>query len=99
MELSGDLQSLGLIVGRVVAVTEHAGARAPSYLLTVDLGPQGQRGCSVPRGDYEAEELEGRQVVCALRGDEVLVLAAHSHLRGVVLLRPDWDVEDGSIVG
>jgi hypothetical protein len=41
----------------------------------------------------------GRQVVCGLRGDEVLVLAAHSHAGGVVLVRPDRDVEDGTIVG
>jgi hypothetical protein len=30
--------------------------------------------------------------------DEVLVLAAQSHSRGPVLLRPDDEVEDGSAV-
>jgi hypothetical protein len=29
----------------------------------------------------------------------VLVLAAHSHASGVVLVRPDRAVEDGSVVG
>jgi hypothetical protein len=42
------------------------------------------------------EELVGRQVVCVLSGDEAIVLAARSHSRGAVLLRPDEDVEDGT---
>lgn len=98
MEASGRLQELGLAVGRVVAVAEHPGARAPAFLVTVDLGPQGRHECSVPRGDYDAQDLEGSQIVCAREGNELLVLAAHSHARGIVLLRPDRDVEEGSIV-
>jgi hypothetical protein len=99
MELSDQVQGLGLTVGRIVAVAEHVGARAPSYLLTIDLGPQGRHECSIPRAGYEPHELEGTQVVCAPRGDELLVLAAHSHASGVILVRPDRDVEDGSVVG
>ena len=99
MELSVQLQELGLTVGRIVAVTPHVGARAPSYLLTVELGAQGRHECSIPSAGYEPHELEGTQVVCAARGDELLVLAAHSHASGVVLVRPDRDVEEGSIVG
>lgn len=98
MPLADDLQQLGLIVGRVVAVTPHSGARAPAYLLTVDLGPQGRHECSVPRGDYEPAELEGAQVVCARDGDEYVVVGAHSHAHGLVLLRPDREIEDGSVV-
>jgi hypothetical protein len=99
MELSQQLQELGLTVGRIVAVADHAGARAPSYLLTIDLGPQGRRESSIPRAGYEPQDLEGTQIVCAPRGDELLVLVAHSHESGVVLVRPDRDVEDGSVVG
>jgi tRNA-binding EMAP/Myf-like protein len=99
MELSNELQSIGLLVGRIVEVAEHVGARAPSYLLTIDLGPAGPRECTMPRADYEPEELEGTQVVCAARGEELLVLAAHSHAKGVVLVRPDRAVEAGSAVG
>jgi hypothetical protein len=96
--LADDLQRLGVVVGRVVAVTPHPGARAPAFLFTVDLGTQGRHECSVPRGDYDADELRGAQVVCARDGDEYAVLAAHSHALGTVLLRPDREVEDGSIV-
>jgi hypothetical protein len=88
-----------LLVGRVVAVEEHPGARAPSFLLTLDLGPRGRVEASVERGSYEAAELQGAQVAVALRGDEAIVLAARSHAAGAVLLRPDRDVEDGTIVG
>ena len=87
-----------LVVGRVVAVDDHAGARAPSYLLRLDLGPRGEVETSVERGSYEREELVGAQVVVALRGDETLVLAARSHSAGLVLLRPDREVEDGTVV-
>jgi hypothetical protein len=87
-----------LVVGRIVAVDDHAGARAPSYLLRLALGPRGHVETSVERGSYEREELEGAQVVLALRGDETLVLAARSHSAGLVLLRPDREVEDGTIV-
>ena len=98
MEASNRLQELGVAVARVVDVSEHAGARAPSYLLTVDLGPQGRHECSVPQGTYEPPDLEGTQIVCAREGDELIVLAARSHGGGFVLLRPDRDVEDGTIV-
>jgi hypothetical protein len=87
-----------LLVGRVVAVDAHAGARAPSYLLDIDLGPRGHVQGSIERGTYEQDELEGAQVVVALRGDETLVLGARSHAAGLVLLRPDREVEDGTIV-
>jgi hypothetical protein len=98
VEVSEELQRLGLGVGRIVAVAEHAGARAPSYILTLDLGAQGRHECTLPRGEYGRDELEGIQVLCARKGDEVLVVAVHSHAHGIVLLRPDSDVEDGSTV-
>ncbi len=88
-----------LIVGRIVAVEEHPGARAPSYLLRLDLGPRGERHASVERGSYDAAELEGAQVVVDIGSDEALVVAARSHAAGLVLLRPDREVEDGTVVG
>ena len=87
-----------LLVGRVVAVEDHAGARAPSYLLRLALGPRGEVEASVERGSYDRGDLEGAQVVVVLQGDEALVLAARSHAAGLVLLRPDREVEDGTIV-
>jgi tRNA-binding protein len=95
---SDDLQRLGLRVGRVVDAREHPGARGPSYVLTVDLGAE-RREATVAFPGLSSGELVGRQIVCVTAEDELLVLAAQSHARGPVLLKPDEDVEDGSAVG
>jgi tRNA-binding EMAP/Myf-like protein len=87
-----------LTVGRVVAVQQHPGARAPSLLLTIDLGPHGRHDVVLPTGDYQPGELEGAQILCRREADEVTVVGAHSHGQGLVLLRPDRDIEDGSVV-
>ncbi len=87
-----------VVVGRVVAVDEHQGARAPSLLLTLDLGPQGTHQAVLSTRDYSAEDLLGAQLVCRRSDNEVVLVVAHSHGRGLVLLRPDHDVEDGTIV-
>jgi tRNA-binding protein len=94
-----ELQKLELVVGRVAAAEPHPGSRAPSLLLTVDLGGRGRRQASLLAGSYEAADLEGRQIVCALgTGDEAVALAAHSHAAGLILLVPDREVEEGTVV-
>ena len=95
---SQELQALDLVVGRVVAASEHPGSRAPSLLLTVDLGPRGERQASVLSPNYEPRELVGRQVVCAVGDEDAVVLGAHSHAAGIVLVAPDREVEDGTAV-
>ena len=87
-----------LVVGRVLAAEPHPGARAPSYLLRLDLGGRGEREATVEAGGYEEADLVGSQVVCELRGDDLVVLAARSHAHGSVLLRPEREVEDGTLV-
>jgi len=94
-----DLQALELAVGRVLDATEHPGARAPSLLLTIDLGPRGRRRGTIAVPSAAPGDLVGRQVVCVLDPDELLVLGVRSHAYGFVLLRPEREVEDGSIVG
>ena len=85
-----------LIVGRVLAVDDHPGSRAPSYLLRVDLGGRGEREAQMDRSDYAKDELVGTLVVLSI-DDEAIVLAAHSH-GGLKLVRPDGDVEPGTVV-
>jgi len=92
-----DLQQLGLVVGRVLTAEQQPGARAPSLLLSVDLGSE-QAQATVPGGTYSADDVVGRQVVCLRDGDRLVVLGAHSHAKGLVLLRPDDEVEDGTAV-
>jgi hypothetical protein len=87
-----------LVVGTIVRVDEHPGARAPSLLLTLDLGPYGTQEVVLSTGLYEAGELVGTQIACRRDADGVLVVAAHSHGSGLVLLRPEREVEPGTVV-
>jgi hypothetical protein len=87
-----------LLIGRIVEVAEHPGARAPSFLVTVEVGGHGRKELVLPTGDYDRDELGGVQVLCRRDGNELRVLGAHSHAKGFVLLRPDREVEDGTLV-
>jgi tRNA-binding EMAP/Myf-like protein len=82
-----------LIVGRVLEVDDHPGARAPSYLLRVDLGGRGVTEAQMEPGDYAKDELVGTLVIVA----DGIALAARSHA-GPRLVRPDGDVEPGTPV-
>jgi hypothetical protein len=87
------------VVGTIVAVDEHPGARAPSLLLTLDLGPHGTAEAVLPTGSYDAAELVGTQILCRREVDNAVVVGAHSHGGGLVLLRPEREVEAGTLVG
>jgi hypothetical protein len=87
-----------LTVARITDVQEHPGARAPSYLLTLDVGRHGTHEVVLPTGTYEPAELRGAEILCRRDGDDLLVVAAHSHGRGLVLVRPDREVEPGTLV-
>jgi len=87
-----------LLVGTIVGVDEHPGARAPSLLLTVDLGRYGTHEVVLSTGGYEKAALEGRQVLCRREADGAAVVVAHSHDAGLVILQPDPEVEPGTIV-
>ena len=86
-----------LIAGRVLEVSDHPGARGPSYLVRVDLGGRGVRDAQMEPGDYAKDALEGTLVIVSLDGDEAIVLAARSH-DGLRLVRPDGDVAPGTPV-
>ena len=102
-----EFELLELAVGRVIEVADFPDARKPAYRLAIDFGPRGMRRSSAQLTHYAKDELLGRQVVCVLGLEpkrvagftsEVLVLGALSSAHGVVLLRPDREVEDGSAV-
>jgi hypothetical protein len=87
-----------LVVGTVVAAEQQPGARAPALLLTLDLGTYGTEQAVMPAGAYRAEELAGTQIVCRREADGAIVVGGHSHGKGLVLLRPDDEVEPGTLV-
>jgi hypothetical protein len=86
-----------LVVGTVLSVDQQPGTRAPAVLLTLDLGTYGTEQAVLP-GTYEADELRGTQIVCRREGDGAIVVGAHSHGKGIVPLRPDVEVEPGTLV-
>jgi tRNA-binding protein len=104
-----EFERLRLSVGVITEVEDFPEARNPAYKLTIDFGPElGIRRSSAQATHYPKETLVGRQVVCVLGFEpkriagftsEVLVLGAYSDEHGVVLLRPDREVEPGSAIG
>jgi tRNA-binding protein len=98
--------AIDMRVGRVVAVDEFPEAREPARKLEIDFGPEiGRKRSSAQITHYSAAELEGRLVVAVVNFpakrigpflSEVLVLGALDDEQGVILLRPDADVELGS---
>ena len=87
-----------LVVGTIVAVDEHPGARAPSFLLAVDVGSHGIQEAVLSTGAYQPDELDGRQILCRRDVDGIALVGAHSHGKGLVLLQPSDDVEPGTLV-
>ena len=100
-----DFLRVDMRVGRVTAVDAFPEARTPAWKLTIDFGPEvGVKRSSAQITHYAREALEGRLVVGVVNfpprqigpfRSEVLVLGALDEAKGVVLLRPDDDVEPG----
>ena len=102
-----EFELLELAVGVITDVEDFPEARVPAYKLTIDFGDRGSRRSSAQVTHYTKDELTGRQVVCVLGfepkriagfASEVLVLGGLSDEHGVVLLRPDRDIEPGTSV-
>ncbi|NND83991.1 MAG: tRNA-binding protein [Acidimicrobiia bacterium] len=100
-----DFADLSIKVGTVTRAEPNDGARSPALRLWIDFGPDGVRQSSAKVTDrYAPEDLVGTQVaavtgleplrVGGFRSD-VLVIGALTP-DGVVLLRPDGPVADGS---
>ena len=81
-----------MVVGRILEVSDHPGSRGPSYLVHVDFGDHAGEAQMEP-GEYEKDELVGALVVVT----DGIVLMARSHA-GPRLVRPDGDVEPGTLV-
>lgn len=92
-------------VGVVTDAREFPEARRPAYRLWIDFGPLGvKRSSAQIAAYYRPSDLIGRRVIAVVNFppkrigpflSEVLVLGALDRDKGVVLLRPDEDVELG----
>ena len=108
--MSGELtweqfEAVEMRVGRVLAVHEFPEARRPAWKLEIDFGEEiGVKRSSAQITNYERSELEGTLVVGVVNFppkqigpfiSECLVVGALDDEQGVVLLRPDREVELG----
>jgi len=104
-----EFQRIDMRVGRVLSVQDFPAARNPAWKLEIDFGDEvGVKRSSAQIRHYSREELEGRLVIgvvnfpprrIATFDSEVLVLGAIDPDKGVVLLRPDEDVQPGDRIG
>jgi tRNA-binding protein len=104
-----EFQKIEMRVGRVLSVSDFPEARNPAWKLEIDFGPEvGVKRSSAQITHYAREDLEGRLVIgvvnfpprrIATFDSEVLVMGAIDPEKGVVLLRPDEDVEPGDRIG
>ncbi len=108
--MSGELtweqfEAVDMRVGRVLAVHDFPEARRPAWKLEIDFGEEiGVKRSSAQITNYERSELEGTLVVGVVNFppkqigpfiSECLVVGALDDEQGVVLLRPDREVELG----
>lgn len=97
-------------VGTIIEVNDFPNARKPAYQLTIDFGAElGVRKTSAQiTKRYTKEVLTGRQIVAVVNFpkkqianfmSECLVLGAVGQEGDVVLLAPDFKVENGQRIG
>jgi len=97
-------------VGTIIAVNDFPEARKPAYQLTIDFGVEiGIRKSSAQiTKRYKKEELLNRQIVGVVNFpkkqigkfmSECLVLGAVSEEGDVILLAPDFKIENGLRIG
>lgn len=97
-------------VGTIIEANDFPEARKPAYQLTIDFGAEiGIRKSSAQiTKRYGKEELKGRQIVAVVNFpkkqigkfmSECLVLGAVGQEGDVVLLAPDFKVENGLKIG
>ncbi len=105
-----DFERVEMATGTIIEATLNEKARVPAFSLRIDFGAAwGEKRSSAQlTRNYSAEDLVGRQIVAVMNfpakrvagvKSEVLVLGAVSDGHGVVLLQPDFAVENGSPIG
>lgn len=97
-------------VGTIVDANDFPAARKPAYQLTIDFGPEiGMRKSSAQiTKRYTKDELLNRQIVAVVNFpkkqigtfmSECLVLGSVGSDNDIVLLSPDFKVENGLRIG
>ena len=109
MAIFDDFIKLDIRVGTIIEAIVFEKAKKPAYKLKVDLGDEiGIKKSSAQITEvYQAEDLIGKQVLAVVNFpprqiadfmSEILVLGTYSK-QGVVLIKPDKQVENGDKLG
>ena len=104
-----DFSKLDIRVGTIIQAKNFEKAKNPAYQLQIDFGESiGLKKSSAQITDlYKVEDLIGMQVLAAINFpprqiadfiSEVLVLGTYSD-DGVVLIKPDKEVQNGDKLG
>ena len=104
-----DFDKLDIRAGTIIEAKVFEKARRPAYKLKVDLGSEiGIKQSSAQITDcYKPDDLVGKQVLAVVNFpprqvadfmSEILVLGTYSK-QGVVLIKPDQQVENGDKLG
>ena len=111
MEISwSEFEKVEMRVGTVLEVRDFPEARKPAYQLTIDFGPEiGVRKTSAQiTKRYAKEALLNRQIVAVVNFpnkqigkfmSECLILGAMGVEGDVILLTPDFKIENGLRIG
>ena len=109
MSTFDDFMKLDIRVGTIIEAKVFEKAKKPAYQLKVDLGEEiGIKKSSAQITEiYKPEDLIGKQVLAVVNFpprqiagfmSEILVLGTYSK-QGVVLIKPDEQVENGDRLG
>ncbi len=105
-----EFEKVAMHVGTIITVNDFPEARKPAFQLTIDFGKAiGIRKTSAQiTKRYSKEQLLGRQIVAVVNFpkkqigkfmSECLVLGAVGQEGDVILLAPDFKVENGLRIG
>ena len=105
-----DFEKVEMRVGTIIEVSDFPEARNPAYQLRIDFGPEigVLRSSAQITKRYSKEDLQDRQVIAVINFpkkqianfmSECLVLGAVGAKNDIVLLYPDFPVENGLRIG
>ncbi len=103
-----DFKKLELRVGTIKKAENFAEAKTPAYKLRIDFGLFGKKWSSAQiTENYSLIDLVGRRIIAAMNlgnkvigtfKSEVLVMGAEDSNGNIVLIEPDKEIENGSVV-